>query len=403
MKKVKLSKLMLYALFLAVFKPYFIPTIVQQTIKCGLVLCVLLYIVSKGKKEELFNISILFCASVVISGLINYSQGLLKTSSVFDAVLYAICIYCIYTLIAIVSRQNSAIVVSSLWEISALYCVLSLIDLFLPHSVDSSGLIIYLWGNKFTSSYLFVFMVSLFFVEYHEKMMKSSRWKLKFYLLVLISVLYAVKVECSTAVFAFVTIILFFLFQEQIRPLSLKPQILLIAMAISAAFPFFVNRIMEIDIVQRFIVEVLREGRGLSGRIALYERYVFFVLSKQPYFGYGYGTTQMFEITGFYGNTQNGLLDIIYKFGIVGTTLFLLLAFRSFRKSARTEKNISASVLVYSIIVAGMVEVTYGWFFFFGVSLVRWLNWQNDLSVSKIRKIPKSRKIKWKASLVVEP
>lgn len=373
-RKVKMHDLVIYALFIAIFKPYFLPTVLQQGMKCVLILIVFIYIIANGKRKEIINDSIFFCACVILSGIVNYSRGMLQISNLFESILYAICIYCIFTLIEIVSRKDSSSVVLSLFRINSLYCILAMFDLFLPHTEESSGLTIYMWGGKFTMSYLFIMMISLFYVKNYNKIRNNIRWKISLVLLILLSIVYAWIVECSTALIAIGAIAIIALLRKKLKQLLLKPRILLVALIISCVFPFFADAIMQVDVVQKLVVGILGEGRGLSGRIALYDRYLLKVLSAHPYIGYGYGTTAMFNLSGFFGNTQNGLLDIIYKFGAIGAICFVVLSVNCFRKSKGTSRNIIISTLVYSIIVAGTVEVTYGWFYFFGIALVRWLD-----------------------------
>ena len=150
--KVKTHEVIIYALFIAIFKPYFIPTVLQQAGKCGIILIVLLFLFSKGKRGDIFNESIPFSVVIILSGVINFYKGKLNVSALFNGLLYAICFYCIYTVIKITAKNNSKLVIVSLYKITTLYCVLSLFDLLLPHTVDSMNLKIYLWGNKFTSS-----------------------------------------------------------------------------------------------------------------------------------------------------------------------------------------------------------------------------------------------------------
>ena len=387
--KVKTHEVIIYALFIAIFKPYFIPTVLQQAGKCGIILIVLLFLFSKGKRGDIFNESIPFSVVIILSGVINFYKGKLNVSALFNGLLYAICFYCIYTVIKITAKNNSKLVIVSLYKITTLYCVLSLFDLLLPHTVDSMNLKIYLWGNKFTSSYLFVMWIAFYYIKNNNRNRLALKNKIIIFLLVIASLLYARIVECTTALISIFVMYIFILLQDKIKNLFLNTKILAISLFLSASFPFYAVEIMKTEFARKIFVGLLGENFGLSGRITLYDRYLAKALLWHPIFGNGYGTTVMFDYTGFFGNTQNGLLEIVYKFGVLGAFLLLFLVFSCFKKSSVTNQTIGAAILVYAMIVAGMVEVTFGWIFFYGISLVRWIDVKNTGNVYKKFKVIK--------------
>lgn len=373
-RKHRIDEISIYLLFIVIFKPYFFPNIIQQALKCGIIIFLLIYIFFYRQHKERHNISILFCVSVILSSVINYARGLLPLGNVFNSILSAVCTYCIYTIIGINGTRNSDLVVTSLLRISIIYCVSLVLELPFPHSVESTGLVVYLWGNKFSCSYLFIFMLALLYIKYREKIARKLIWKTFYAFVILLSMLYVRIIECSTSYIAIGSLLIMVLLGDKFKSLLLKPHIILIALITAAAFPFVASAVMKIEFVNKFVVDRLGESANLSGRLALYDEYLLPVIIKSPIIGYGYGTTAMFDFTNFYGNTQNGLWDIIYRYGIVGALLFIMLTINCLRKSQNTSKTRAAVVFVYSIIIAGIVEVTYNSFFFFAISLVRWIN-----------------------------
>ena len=67
------------------------------------------------------------------------------------------------------------------------------------------------------------------------------------------------------------------------------------------------------------------------------------------------------------------MLEHIYNFGILGAIVLFIFIIYCYKNSNRNSATIFASLVVYALIIAGLVEITYGYMFFLGLSLVRWL------------------------------
>ena len=63
-------------------------------------------------------------------------------------------------------------------------------------------------------------------------------------------------------------------------------------------------------------MQVLGKGASYKGRLIIYEK-ITRIIEQKPWFGYGYMSDIVNQVVTF-GNAQNGLLDMIVQYGIVG-------------------------------------------------------------------------------------
>ena len=80
----KKSCLIIYALFFAIFKPYFLPTNMQQGIKILIIMWCLFLIAIKMKPIRWINISLLYSGIIAISSYIAYKNNYVSQSTLLD-------------------------------------------------------------------------------------------------------------------------------------------------------------------------------------------------------------------------------------------------------------------------------------------------------------------------------
>ena len=84
----------------------------------------------------------------------------------------------------------------------------------------------------------------------------------------------------------------------------------------------------------------------------------------------------MMNITGVFGNAQNGLLEQMMNFGFIGVMAILFTVFYALKK----KKELSYMViLLYAMIVAAIFEVTINWFFWISIFSIQWLEKQEEI------------------------
>ena len=362
-------------MFFAIFKPYFLPQVVQQVIKCAFLLIVFLYIVNKGKSRWLANESLPFTCCILLSSIYNTVFGKNDAGIMLDGILYAICFYLIYTCTEFFAKKKRMqVYVDCLFKMALLYCVVSFALFKFPVSHERGVNWIYAFGNKFSTSYYFILLDCLYCIKYAEKIKKRIEYKAGLAVLFVASFTYMYLVDCMTAAFSLIIVIVLFFSLKANRAILTKPLIVAIATIISLVFPFILISMIQNNSIRDFIYITLGRQRSVGGRINIYSIYLFPLLKEQLLLGFGYGSGTMFDKTGgYYGNTQNGMLEHIYNFGILGAIVLFIFIIYCYKNSNRNSATIFASLVVYALIIAGLVEITYGYMFFLGLSLVRWL------------------------------
>ena len=122
----------------------------------------------------------------------------------------------------------------------------------------------------------------------------------------------------------------------------------------------------------------------VSGRLEIYDVYIGRLIGGSPLLGYGRDSGIMYSTSrGMFANAQNGIIDIIINYGVLGGIALIYTLYSCFRHSPNNSSNYYASLIVYAMIVAAVFEVTINWFFFIGMCLVRWISFENEISFSK--------------------
>lgn len=104
------------------------------------------------------NISLLYSGIIAISSYIAYKNNYVSQSTLLDGIFYSICIYVVYTIFEyLCKKENIEYIMACILDVSGLYAVLTILSLFKPLYIDDSGLSVYLFGNKFLSSYYLLF------------------------------------------------------------------------------------------------------------------------------------------------------------------------------------------------------------------------------------------------------
>ena len=370
--KRKKECLCVYAIFVAIFKPMFIPTLFQQIIKLFLIIIVFTFLISKTKIKELVNISLLFGIAVVVSSFFAKKMNYISTTSFFDSIYYALCIYCLHGVIAYFTKRNrSRECLVYFLDIITIYCILTFITLLFPLYIDTTGLTTYAFGNKFTSTYLLLLFLGVFYSLYNKPIKKKVEWRIIYFTFIVLSIIIARAIDCSTTIMAMMVFFVAYFLSDKIKNILMLPQVVFCTVAFTGSFPVLMAYIMNLKFVQYIVVNILGESLNINYRNIIYKSYLFQLIGKSPIFGYGYANTVMADKTNYaFGNAQNGLMDVALKYGIIGAIAIVITIVYCFKKSNRTSQTQGLALFVYSILVAGIIEVTYSWFLLLGLFFV---------------------------------
>ncbi len=369
-----LGNIGVYLLFIALFRPYFLPSPVYQMIKALAAGCVLLYVLTKRNKISLINLSVAVSFSIIVSSAISFSSvSDMSWRQLADAVIYGVLFYDVHTLCKLYEAMDkTSALTKCLLKINILYCtgILLFLNYSLGTELGDYNLSVYVFGNKFSTCYLFLQAVALYYVCFADKIRKNLAQKVIFIFLIMLSVFTSLYYGCATTLIANIVPVLIYFNPKGIRNLLYKPLCVLATISVATILPFLFNVLLLNSSVNSFVVNVLHRSINLSGRMNIYGRYILPVISQKPLFGYGYSNDAMKVASIYYTNAQNGLLQHILKYGIIGGIVLIIFILYCFRQSKQSYISDGALMMVYSMFIAGIVEVSYNWTLFLGLSLL---------------------------------
>lgn len=207
----------------------------------------------------------------------------------------------------------------------------------------------YFVGNKFYVSYLHI----LLFTFYMCLPKKNKRFTIILYAY---SIIISIIVNCNTALIGAILIALLYLLKDRFN--LVNPALIIIVILVSSSILFMFRGILNYKPIQFFIVEILNEDLTLTGRLEIYDNDLE-IISKKLFLGYGYGNSHDVMYDAIKApNTQNGLLECVLNFGILGTFILLLIIYNVFKNYDKNKNKIPLIIYIYAFSILGMVEVT---------------------------------------------
>lgn len=223
----------------------------------------------------------------------------------------------------------------------------------------------YLLGNKFIAGYTHMLLVGLYAVLLsHKSGYVRYNWGL-FWILFAESALVLTTADVMTATIGLAVVAAIVLFLPKTAVSALSMGVVAVAILIAANIVFFATgMLLDNPFVQHFITEVLGRSLNLTGRTQIYDS-LSYIVQMSPYVGWGYGSPVVSEVVG-YGNAQNGVMELLVRYGIVGTIGFLLVII-VLLPSRKKMASISDSgfvkgcvAILYGMFVVSLVEIPFG-------------------------------------------
>ena len=223
----------------------------------------------------------------------------------------------------------------------------------------------YLLGNKFIAGYTHMLLVGLYAALLSRKSgYVRYNWAL-FWVLVVESVLITTVADTMTGSIGLIIVTAIILLLPKTAASLLTKGVVAVAALVAINVVFFATgMLLDNPYVQHFVTEVLGRSLTLTGRTRIYDN-LSFIIQMSPYFGWGYGSPIVSEIVG-YGNAQNGLMELLVRYGVVGTVGFLMVlivvlpSFKSRGTSSNSHYAKSFAGILYGMFVVSLVEVPFG-------------------------------------------
>lgn len=382
--KISVYSLISYALFFAVFKAYFLPATLRQVLKIAILVGIFFFIVFNSKRKQLFNCSLILASCVLLSALVVAIRGTYAFRDILDSVLYVLTFYDLYTFAGLCKCKGcSHKLVSSMYRINFVYCVLTVISVAIVGVENNSNTVAYLFGNKFTSAYLFILLVALYGAS-HE--MSKKRNKVTLYAIFVFSIAFSLYMDCVTATVTLVVLLVFCLIPEKTKQLIVNEKYVVIALIMSGVIVIWIERILKINFVNQIVFQYFEKSYTVTGRLEIYGKYLGIVILSSFWVGHGYSNSVMKNLTGVYANAQNGLLEMFVSFGFLGVVALVYTVYYCYKKSEKGIQVFYLSLVVYGMIIAAVFETSLNWFFMLGICLIRWnCNLEENSSRRKTR------------------
>lgn len=340
-------------------------------------LIVFMYVVSKAKYvraiDMLFLIpAFIMMACIVISSYLNHINSAALRESIYYAMLnFTMCMF-------LVEAGNTGkldkLLLGGKIYLLILLTINDLLMIFMPrtfYNISGRDIGTTLLGNKFNVAY--AHLILMFLLIYEEKNEKKRDKKVVAYV-ILVSVL-CVFVECTTSLLAsWVFLVLYFL-PKNIKKIASNPLMFAGVFFLTAFLLLLFNGILEWAPIRYLIVDVLQRDITLTGRMNVYG-YIYSIVSKSKWWGYGYGTDIVLRVSTWYANAQNALWDFIIRYGfITAITLFIytmisVCKYFAYNLDCLRKRNWLIFAMLYVYLFIGIGEIVFNKQFFFFVALL---------------------------------
>ncbi len=377
-KKLELN-LVLYCLWIAIFKFFLLPKEVHQFIKIIAILYIVIFILKNVQiKAKEFKWILLLGILQFLSSLFGYYKGFITINNLIDSILDVTCIYCMFTIVTYaVKNKKTNLVINSLFNILLIYNIINIISVFVI-GVDPRSLLIYFLGNKFRTSYYLILFVCIW---YMKKQIDNKRInKVLLLLLILFTIGICKHVNCTTALVGSFLLFLLLIDNEKIKSLLSNQKLLTILIISSGFIIVMLDYILTNQSISYFIINILHEDLSLTGRMKIYS-YLKIVFYQSPLLGHGYGNYSVGTMVG-YGNAQNSVFQYLIDYGICGFLILIITIYKLTKKDRKLKvTNITYPLYIYLfvIIMCATVEIVFNHIFFLVLFLIYNYNHQEEL------------------------
>ena len=366
--------ILIYHLAIVNIYTQFIPGYKSIRICLAAIIALCLFVnikVLAGDAYRLFNIILLLFFFVIIYSTFQgrkYNNGYWP-----DTVLFAITILELFLCFEIFHyRKKTDGIIALFFRLTLVYCILTdIIMIFNPVYILrewGEKYYYYFVGDKFDVAYLHMVLIALFCARYN---LKRRANKFKLVLLFSLLVFTSIFTECTTGIFGAIIMLANLALSNWFYRVTKNPWTTVMYTVFCSLFLLFNSAVLSLPAVANFLTNVLQESVTLTGRTNIYMK-IGFVL-QSPWLGFGYDNNH--ALSQFYtgaADVQNGLLDCIVSYGIIGVILMMTLVVLAVKKGHGKSSQAFMSLL-YVLITLSMVEITFRRLFFVVIAMVAFL------------------------------
>ncbi len=209
------------------------------------------------------------------------------------------------------------------------------------------------------TSYLHMLILALINVNRSS----LSKWKktIRILLFLLYSLFICVIADTSTGLFGCLTVAtvsIIIMWWPLIIQIMSKPYVVIVFfIGLNAVF-LLSDFILNNTAFESFFMARSHTSTILSGRVLMYQISMDAIV-QSPIWGYGINY-DIVQKTLSFGNPQNGILKLLLDYGIVGTVLFCIVLFTTFKNSRFSQyKDLKEAyiIFVYGMLLCSLVEI----------------------------------------------
>lgn len=279
--------------------------------------------------------------------LSSYTLGILQALSVLTSFIY---------IEYLSSINKTEILFRTFYKVSLFYIIISDLVFLVIGSIGEQG---YLIGNKFSLCYMHILCYVFYYIYSYKRNVIPN--KCISIMLIIMTLLMSILTECTTTLLGMLVIVFLFNTKRRFGFILFKLKTYVIILSLGVLFIFFYSFILDIQIVQDFIVNILHEDITLTGRTEIYDALIP-ILSVRPLWGVGVGNSHwvLAYLLGV-ANAQNGLVNLYIEEGLTCTVLYLLIFISVFKYvKDKIAHSFSYPLLCYILFffIVGLVEIT---------------------------------------------
>ena len=325
------------------------------------------------KKNPNYLLIFLYPLTIVISCIVN--RNTILYTQVIRGFTNALLIADVFLMIKRYEKKCGAKrLFEILYNMSKLYAFMNvfwIIILIATNNLQKAILNEFLFSRgKFPTAYILLFYLMFFCMVWRGNCYFPKRWKKKLFIILAIGGIgICALIQTSTGIIAILAFLILILFGKRLIRIIETP-FMIVGLIIASMFLIFgLSVILRLPFVQNIIVNILHEDLSLTGRMELYTL-LYPLVMKSGLWGGGFGSYVAATLAyhGWY-NAQNGLAEIILKYGFVGGVTFLLLVFISV--IIDKSKNIMIYLTILVFIIVAIVEVPFNNGFILLLSLLQ--------------------------------
>ena len=240
----------------------------------------------------------------------------------------------------------------------------------------------YLLGNKFTVGLLHIALLIFYIQKNKVKIKKDIKKKTIAVALFIISIIASIYVDCSTTIICKMIVLILLALPKKVAEKLYNPKVAIIILLLFSAILLVFANILNNNFIRYIIVDILGEDIELTGRMNIYKQVIPYVYDGLM-LGHGYGSSYSILMDAFNApNTQNGLLENIFNYGLLGTILLITLIYLIFKNLKKNDKQLNLYpivVYIYVFFFISSVEISIGLTLIILLSMINIKNEENIL------------------------